>query len=62
MSEPEEFARGGNEPIASQDEADQVEARVRAIQALPPAEVTPQLEDLIALEQERLAAWEASDA
>jgi hypothetical protein len=48
------------EPIASQEEADQVEARLAALQAVPPAEISPLLEELMVRETERLAAWEAS--
>jgi hypothetical protein len=47
------------DPISNQDEADGLRASLAERKAIPPAELTPVQEEAIALDEARLAQWDA---
>ncbi len=61
QSGDEEGTNRVTDPIATQEEADGLRASLQERQAIPPAEMTPVQEDAIALDQSRLAQWDADN-
>jgi len=49
-----------SDAIASQEEAEGIRAGMEMRKSIPPGEMTPIMEDAIALDESRLAQWDAA--
>lgn len=47
------------DPIATQEEADGIRAGLEMRKSIPPADLTPVMEEALALDEARLAQWDA---